>query len=252
MNHVYVAGDQHGIFGQLLWQIQRGRLFEDAIILLGDAGVNYFGDYRDVNSKNKLQNTGCTFLLVRGNHEARPGGEKYSIKEIEKENFKGRFMEEEGYPNILYMLDGETYTFRSHPGAPEKTALCIGGAYSVDKYIRLHKQEMGYPDFLWFPDEQLSKEEMDAILPKVQGGKWDYVFTHTCPTCMIPQDRMLSWVDRSTVDRSMEEFLQKVHDNINFSKWYCGHWHVDRTDGFFRFLYHDLIELGETGYETKD
>ena len=244
MGNVYLTGDQHGnfslIFNSMLSQ-------DDVLVVLGDAGVNYYQDERDAQLKKRLQETEITFLFVRGNHEARPEGETFQ-KVFKKEKFfEGQFMEESQFPNLLYMLDGEEYRFTPQDG-DAKTALVIGGAFSVDKDYRLQRQAQGFRDYKWFPDEQLSETEMQSISEKVSGHTYDYVFTHTCPACMIPRDMFLPFIDQSNVDDSMERFLQRIHDSIQYSKWYCGHWHTDRIIDTFRFLFHDIIPLG--GYYT--
>ena len=202
MNKIYVTGDKHGGFSEVLWQIQSGRIKEnDALIVLGDAG------------------------------------------RIDSPLFKGNFIVEEAFPNLLYMIDGETYLLRNQDGGLS-SALVIGGAYSVDKFYRLEMQKLGYPDYKWFPDEQLSEEEMQTIYGRVKGQHYDYVLTHTCPYDLRPVDMFLSSIDQSTVDESMEKFLQTVYDAITFDRWYLGHWHTDRTVNRFRFMYHDFAKLG--------
>ena len=246
MGHIYVTGDKHGRFDAILYRIEHGQITkDDAVIVLGDAGINYYLDKRDTKLKEKLEATGVTFLIVRGNHEARPVGKQYVQNEIICSSmFKGNFIYEPEFYHILYMIDGETYIFNNSKGDFAK-ALAIGGAYSVDKYFRLTKQKQGYKDYQWFEDEQLSQEEMDAIFRKVQNQSYDYVLTHTVPYNSRPIDMFLSTVDQSTVDESMEKFLQKVHDSVHFKRWYAGHWHTDRIMDNIRFCYNDVMELGE-------
>ena len=43
---IYVTGDIHGRVERILYQIQRLDIQpEDTIVLLGDAGLNYYGNY---------------------------------------------------------------------------------------------------------------------------------------------------------------------------------------------------------------
>ena len=42
------------------------------IIILGDAGCNYYLNKKDTQTKLILENTGYSYFLVRGNHEERP------------------------------------------------------------------------------------------------------------------------------------------------------------------------------------
>ena len=59
----------------------------------------------------------------------------------------------------------------------------------------------------------------------------------------------ISGVDQSKVDRSTEDWLNMIEKNLNYEKWYCGHWHTDRTVYYdkkrYCFMYNDIKELGE-------
>ena len=77
---IFALGDIHG-----KWQTVRDfwnkykeneELFilkeYNTLILLGDAGLNYFFNYRDKETKEKLQKIPFTYFVIRGNHEERP------------------------------------------------------------------------------------------------------------------------------------------------------------------------------------
>ena len=68
----FVTGDTHGCMDRFAWlEIQNPK--ETGIIILGDAGVNFYKSAaRRHDIKMQLEQYGCTFYLVRGNHEARP------------------------------------------------------------------------------------------------------------------------------------------------------------------------------------
>ena len=44
----------------------------DLLIILGDVGINYFGDWRDQRDKDELAMIPATILCIHGNHELRP------------------------------------------------------------------------------------------------------------------------------------------------------------------------------------
>ena len=247
MNRIFVTGDTHGRFDRIFWQIESGRLVPgDIIVIMGDAGVNYYEDERDQELKSRLNESGLMFLLVRGNHEARPHGDSYLDIVMHLNEFEGNVLIEAEYPMIMYLKDGESYLFHFDDGSMKK-ALVVGGAYSVDKFHRLDMQQAGYPDFKWFPDEQLTPEERKKILRKVKGQYFDYVFTHSVPYNMRPVDMFLPMIAQSTVDESTERFLQELHDSIQYGRWYAGHWHTDRVypDCNLRLLFHDTVWLGD-------
>ena len=62
-NIVYLTGDTHGQFRRIAEfskQIQHG----NTLIILGDVGLNYFGDYRDLPGKTFLSHINTTFFCV--------------------------------------------------------------------------------------------------------------------------------------------------------------------------------------------
>lgn len=237
-----VTGDVHGDFSRF-YKIQQ--LAQEAnetwgIIILGDAGVNFWLSKRDKVLKYRIchKYPNLQFYLLRGNHETRPQNIstmrlKYNV------NVWGDCYSEEEYPNIHYLIDGQTYTFGDY------TALCLGGAYSVDKYWRLERQSLGsYAG--WFPDEQLSKEEMQEITNQVKGKSFDFIFSHTCPLSFQPIYLFSPYIDQSTVDNSMETWLEKLKDQVQWKSWCFGHYHEDRiihTNPHIRMFFHSITEL---------
>ena len=245
---IYVTGDKHGHFEPIEYLCDRfGTTKDDVMIVLGDLGVNYYGGRRDKSRKKYLASMPITIMAVRGNHERRPSTE-WETRRIENDSVRGTFVVEPGYDSILYAKDGEMYELNTNEGW--KRAFVIGGAYSVDKYHRLAEYEAGNSNMLWFEDEQLSPEEMDAVAKNLASYDGvDYILTHTCPLSMEPKDMFLSYVDQSTVDTSTEEFLDRIKDmleekNVTYKTWFCGHWHTDRVaPDNFRFMFNGFITI---------
>ena len=50
-------------------------------------------------------------------------------------------------------------------------------------------------------------------------------------------------VDQSTVDNGMEKFLDDVSNIIDYKKWYCGHYHGEKTIDNVEFLYNSIKEF---------
>ena len=68
----YITGDTHGDFSRFSYY---DKLKENiAVIICGDASVNYYLNKKDRKLKEALRDIlpKVTFYLVRGNHEARP------------------------------------------------------------------------------------------------------------------------------------------------------------------------------------
>lgn len=114
-------------------------------------------------------------------------------------------------------------------------------AYSVDKYYRLSK---GYK---WFEDEQPSDEVKRRVEKKLEGMDWtvDYVLSHTAPIRYEPREWFLPMINQSTVDNSTEKWLDKIFENLTFEKWYCGHYHGEKSIDKIRFLFEGYKILGE-------
>lgn len=190
---------------------------EVGIIILGDAGCNYYKNGRDRHTKMDLEKTGCNFYLVRGNHEERPQNVD-GMMLVYDADVQGDVYVQEDYPHIKYLKDGGVYMINGH------RTLVIGGAYSVDKWYRL---QMGYH---WFAQEQLTTDEMETISREVFGEDFDFVLTHTCPIGWEPTDLFLGSIDQSTVDKSMELWMDKLKDEIHWKVWLWAHYHTDRAE----------------------
>ena len=226
----YVLGDIHGNFNDIYNFIQYAKPSQDdVLILLGDAGINYYLNTRDKIFKQKLQDTDITFFVVRGNHEQRPSilAKEHPDDWAIEERFGNSIYVEKAYPNILYALDTPAkYSFNINQNSKQVNAWVIPGAYSVDKNYRLER------GWTWFPQEQLSKEEMkQGVIDLKQQDDIDIILSHTCPLSLIPTEMFLSCVNQSTVDNSMEKYLEAILALLYASKklpklWAWGHYHA--------------------------
>lgn len=237
MANIYVTGDKHRDFDSIVkFCNEVPTTKDDLMIILGDNGVNYYGDDRgDLRIKKRLQNLPITFMMIRGNHDKRPSESMgYREQLISTYNYDGYFLVQDAFPSLLFARDGAFYHLK------QKNVFVAGGAYSVDKYYRL---ERGWH---WFPDEQMTPDEMsqaDRLLRFAadQNIHIDAIMTHTCPYKYRPVDLFLPGLDQSTVDDSMEQWLDTVESRFLYDRWYCGHWHTDRSVDKLRFLYQDFI-----------
>lgn len=230
--NVYVTGDIHGNFKRLK-KICNGYKTNknDVIVILGDVGLNYFLDERDIKGKEFLSSLDATFFCIQGNHE-KPARNlpQYKIELYAN----GRVYVEPEYPNILFPVDGDIFCLGGYK------CTVLGGAYSVDKYYRL---SMGYK---WFEDEQLSTEEQEDINNKLLNKEVDFVFSHTCPTSCEPTECYLSFIDQREVDKTTELWLEKIKDSFTWRHWLCGHFHQDMVLApYMEMLYTDFIGIDE-------
>jgi hypothetical protein len=71
---------------------------------------------------------------------------------------------------------------------------------------------------------------MAAIQESNIGKKFDLVLTHTCPFDWEPTDLFLGCIDQTTVDTSMEWWMNQVKDTFDWNIWLFGHFHADRIE----------------------
>lgn len=230
---IYITGDTHRDFRRLNNLHANSK---DVIIVLGDAGINYYLNEEDDKYKQYLSNFKIKIFCIRGNHEERPENIN-TYKEIDM--FGGKVFIEEKHPNLIFAKDGEVYDIDG------KSVLVIGGAYSVDKNYRII---YGYQ---WFKEEQLSKNEMKNILNKVKGKHFDIVLTHTAPFKYEPREVFMSGIDQSKVDKSMEYFLDEIEENISYDKWYCGHYHTEKQVDKIEIMFGRIKKLSKNEFYPK-
>ena len=231
----FLTGDTHGRTAERLETLRSKhpdlKPAETALIILGDAGFNFYLNESDYKNKKQVNDMGYIVYCLRGNHEERP--ENISGMTIMVDHdIHGEVYVESMFSNIRYLMDGNVYDFGIF------TTLCIGGAYSVDKWYRLaragySKEEAETADPKkcgWFKDECLTAAEMATIMQEVKRESVDFILSHTCPLSWEPTDLFLNGIDQSTVDKSMEVWLDELKDNLKWKYWLCGHYHADRIE----------------------
>ncbi len=213
---IYITGDTHGSFGRVEEFCEKMKTTEkDILIILGDAGINFSGGRYDRMKKEYLNALPITFFCIHGNHEQRPG----TIPTYREKQWRGGSVYyEEEYPSLLFAKDGEVFDFDG------KKAIVIGGAYSIDKMVRLI---YGYG---WWPDEQPSEEIRRYVEQQLDslGWKVNVVLSHTTPLKYAPIEMFLPGIDQSRVDKSTEEWLDGIENRLEYQKWYCGHYHTEK------------------------
>lgn len=243
MGRVLVTGDRHGDYKDverfcLKWNTSK----DDLLIVLGDNGVNYWGPHRDKHIKNYLASLPITFFMIKGNHDQRPSKKLYHVAaEDAHPLLRGTCLVEDAYSSLLFAPMYGACEFFVQTGW--KKSFVLGGAYSADKWYRLQMQEMGRSGYRWFPDEQLTNWEMREAEEMIRDYEPEIILSHTCPFKYIPRDMFLSQIDQSTVDDTMEHWMDGIEESTPYRKWYCGHWHTNRSIDRMRFMYHSIIEL---------
>jgi 3-oxoacid CoA-transferase subunit A len=234
---VYVTGDTHRDFTHVqafCARFQTSR--DDVLVVLGDAGINYFGSRSPIENvikqndyylKRGLCDLPITLFCIHGNHEMRPE----NIASYKEKNWHGgtAYWEEE-FPNLYFAKDGEVYELEG------KRCFAIGGAYSVDKEYRLEN------NWGWWADEQPSDEIKQRVERRLAAENWqiDIVLSHTCPLEYMALVVLRVYAES---DRSTEEWLGTIEQRLDYKRWYCGHFHTEKTICKLRFMYNDIMEL---------
>ena len=230
---VYITGDTHGVFDRIEEFCARFKTtIYDIMIINGDAGINTIYPNRDRQIKEFLAELPITLFCVHGNHENRPE----HIMSYRQSTFcGGRVWWDPEFPDMYFAVDGEVYDFGNI------RTLVIGGAYSVDKPLRLAEGMM------WFSDEQPSHEAKRNAEQNIAkyGARIGAVCTHTCPERYLPYEAFLSGIDQSTVDQSTEKWLDCIADLISPKVWYCSHFHINKVVDKTVFLYDSIRKFGE-------
>lgn len=232
---IYITGDTHARFERVVDFCNKMKTTkEDILIILGDAGINYYNGKKDILLKKLLADLPITLFCIHGNHEIRPN----KIEGYKLVDYKGgKVWVQEEFPNLLFAKDGEIFEFKI--GNFLYKTIVIGGAYSVDKYYRLMR------GWNWFDDEQPNEEIKNFVEEQLELENWeiDIVLSHTCPLKYEPIEWFLKGLDQSTVDKSTEEWLDTIENSTRYKKWYCGHYHGSKKIDRLQFMFEDFDKL---------
>lgn len=243
----FITGDKHRNFESVKRFCRDANTRrKDVLIILGDAGFNYYEDSRDDKLKKEVSKLDITLFCLHGNKENRP----QNIGTYGFQSFcGGKVCYEPKYPNIYFAVDGEVYTFEG------RKYMVVGGAHSVDKIRCL---EMGLP--FWedeMPDDATKSKAEDRLAAEnncIYG-----MLTHTCPLKYLPTEMFMSTrqdaalkskprpksekVFKPDIDRSTEEWLGRLEQRLDYEVWYCGHYHADKKIDKVRMMCHEIRPL---------
>lgn len=129
--------------------------------------------------------------------------------------------------NVRYCSRGASWSWAG------KRFMTVGGAVSVDREGRLEREKThGVPRTLWWPQEQLTEEELEFAIARARGdagrGKpIDYLFTHDCPTNAPFRGRLKEDLDSQAHRQKMDRLGKEVKPRL----WFHGHMHT-QYDGY--------------------
>lgn len=230
---VYVTGDVHGYFGRIVRFCESldAPVRDDVLVVLGDVGANFWCDGSDMRMRAALGSLPLTVLCVHGNHEARPSAE-LGYRRIAWRG--GTVWVDDANPGLLFACDGSVFDL---DGA---ACLVAGGAYSVDKRFRLADGRR------WFADEQPGAAERAAVEAACTERGWrvDCVFSHTAPLRFRPTEAFMAAICQDEVDTTTEEWLERIERRLDYGRWFCGHFHIDKeVNPRMRVVFKQVVEL---------
>lgn len=206
-----IVGDVHGEFDYLEDLIESTPCF--AVIVAGDFGFWKAPPFAPHPNGQQFIHQYYDFevpvYFVDGNHE-----DHNSLEQLVE--IHGKNSPIDIGSNCWYIPRGCVFQLTNPVTNKTISILGLGGAYSIDKHLRV-------ANVSWFEQEQLRHKDIIDLQPR---DDIDIIVSHTCPevilkrvakTCNIPYNRI--------IERQTEKLLDGVFDIIKPKRWVFGHWH---------------------------
>ena len=253
---VYITGDTHGEFGRFSrerFQEQKELTKYDTVIILGDFGGIWLPQESPEENYwlNWLNDKPFTTCYVDGNHE---NYTRYYSDEFPTVDYHGG-KAHQIRDTVFHLQRGNVFEFDG------KKFFAFGGAQSHD--IRDGIFDFGkYPShytakrelnrwyfegkqfrilgFSWWPEELPSQDEMNFGRKTLEENdfKVDYVITHCLPQSVAVAG---GWRDSDVLTNYFDELLE---NGLQFTRWYCGHYHQETSIwGKFIIKYHGIERI---------
>lgn len=223
---IYVTGDIHGSIdiGKLntkRFPQQKSLTKSDYVIVCGDFGLVWDNRKSDLYWRKWLSEKPFTTLWVDGNHENFDLLYQFPVSE----KFGGKVREIA--PDVFHLERGQVLTI------DDKKFFVMGGAESHDKAYR--KEHIS-----WWKEEMPTIEEMRRGVDALNACNWsvDYVISHCAP-------RSVQMMINHLFDSDpLVSFLEIVRMDLNFKKWFFGHYHIDKriSDQFYA-IYNSIVSI---------
>ena len=209
---LFITGDTHGR-NDILKLRQNNTLSslnkEDYLIIAGDFGGVWDGNWQDRIVQNFYDEQPYTTLFVDGNHENFDLLNQYPV-----ENWNGGKVHHIT-DKIIHLIRGQIFTIS------DKTIFTFGGGLSIDKINRTS-------GISWWPQEEPSENECREAMDNLESHNFlvDYVITHAGPESIV-RNEINSAHKLLRLDCQTEKFLDKVLESTKYKHWFCGHYHFD-------------------------
>ena len=239
---VVICGDIHGEFREMVFRLcARYGMNDTLLIVAGDCGFGFEKPayYEQVFSRisSKLSKANNYIAMVRGNHD------------------------DPSYFNEQRVCHKR---FRTIPDygvikACGHNILCVGGAVSVDRFVRIAKDShfrSAQTATYWMNEMPYIDQERMSII--TQNILIDTVVTHTAPSfCeLIDKAGLSGWaqIDPSLLEDCSKErnVMDQIYDflttnNQSVNHWYYGHFHQSWNSSINGILFSmlDILEFKE-------
>lgn len=194
---IYFLSDLHGDMSFInSSEYFRKATDNDLLIILGDVGLNFEKTQENKKFDKSFLSLNKNIAFLDGNHE-----DFDYLNSFPQEDWNGgkvgRITEK-----IVHLKRGNVYNIKG------QTFFVFGGCKSSAKW-----KEMG----LWHPEEMPDEAELTLAYEnlKKHNFKIDYILTHKYEKNKENQD-------------NLQKLTDFIDDNVQFKKWYCGHWHENK------------------------
>lgn len=234
---IYVCGDVHGDITHISKRAMRKQNIclnkGDYLIILGDfGGVWSYPESRYYNEDKYIQkwlsNQPWTTLFIDGNHENHDLLSKYPV-----EQWNGGNVHHIIKDKVIHLMRGQVFNIEG------RTIFTMGGAQS-------HDMEFRKEGINWWKDELPSNDDYCSAINNLNKVNWkvDYILTHCC--CLSNAKIILEDKFGFSLGALLESFFEGLTSKVKYSRWYCGHYHVNQNlPRNTTVLYHKIIPLGE-------
>lgn len=236
---IYITGDTHANFSKRFntenFPEQKKMTKDDYVIICGDFGGVWDQGNESKNEKHWLdwfEERNFSLLFVDGNHENFDRLNEYP----EKEWCGGKVHELR--PHVLHLMRGQVFELDG------KKIFTFGGARSHDisggileiddpdfkkKKKNLDREYVSYRinHISWWEQELASEKEMEEGRTNLRNNDYtvDYIITHCCSS-----STQLAIGGKGLYDEDQEtEYLEFIKNNINYKKWFFGHYHINKN-----------------------
>lgn len=223
---IYITGDTHcpidiGKLNTTKFPEQKAMAKDDYVIVCGDFGAVWNGSKSDAYWLSWLNGKPFTTLFIDGNHENFNLLNQYPITD-----FCGG-KAHQIMPSIFHLMRGEVFIIDG------LKFFTMGGASSHDK---IHRRE----GKSWWTEELPSDAEYQNALNNLDANDWsmDVVLSHCAPDSV--QRDIAYWYEHD----KLTNFLESIRDDLLFTSWFCGHYHLDKEMGHgFSVLYEQMRRI---------